>query len=104
MDRRVLKQLTRMEKQTGNGLFGMSMRMDRRKKKELTRMEKKTGNGLIGGTMERRGMKKLTRMGPIIMMDHPLIGMKTKEAAFNIIKYTVKATRTSKKITYFRGV
>jgi hypothetical protein len=31
-------------------------------------------------------------------------GMKTKRSCINIIKYTVNATRTVKRITYFRGV
>ena len=44
-----------------NGLSGMIM--DRKKVKELSRMGKKMDYVLLGIIMDRRSMKKLTRMG-----------------------------------------
>ena len=44
----------------GNGLLGMIM--DRRNMKELSRMEKEMGNVLVGMRMERRKKKELTRI------------------------------------------
>ena len=50
-----------MVKKMDYGLGGM--RMDRRVMKELTRMENEMDYGLGGMKMDRRGMKELTRMG-----------------------------------------
>ena len=38
------------------------MKMDRRNMKELTRMGKKMDHGLVGMKMDRRCMKELSRM------------------------------------------
>ena len=53
---------------------GTITRMDRRNMKELTRMEKKIENGLNGIQMERSNMMELTRGGEKMVYGH--IGMK----------------------------
>ena len=81
MDRRNLKELTRLGKKMDPGHCGM--KMDRRNLKELTRVERKMGFGLCGMKMQGRKWKELTRLGNLFLES---VGIKVemKESVGNL--------------------